>query len=172
MMKWGLMALLLLMVTGLSAQQVTEDQRNARRDLSEAKAKYIAQQLAFDSETTQRFVELYGKQQRELWALSQRNPRAKAERSDAEVEREIKARFERSEQMLTIRKKYYGEYRRFLSPQQIERVYELDRQAMARLGKKWGRRAEGMKDFGKGVGKRRENTQAGDSLRPARRSNR
>lgn len=164
-MKWGLMALLVLMTTTLSAQQKPEDKRQERQELSEKKAKYIAQQLGLDGQTTQRFEELYRKQQQEVWALVRGERGQRAERSDAEVEQDIKARFERSERMLAIRKKYYDEYRRFLSPQQIERMYELDRQAMGKLRRDRGQGAGGVRGLGKRQGKLSQRGVKSDSLR-------
>ena len=75
-------------------------------------------------------------QQQEIWALSPQELAKSCERSDAEVDRAIQERFERSEQILAIRKKYYKEYRRFLSPQQVERIYQLERRTMGRLGRR------------------------------------
>jgi hypothetical protein len=55
--------------------------------------------------------------------------------TDAEAEQAIKQRMERSQKILDLREKYYGKYSQFLSPKQIERVYELERQAMQRLAR-------------------------------------
>ena len=40
---------------------------------------------------------------------------------------------ERSEKLLQIRQKYYAEYSKFLTQNQIKRVYVLERQMMKRL---------------------------------------
>jgi len=101
--------------------------------LSRVQAAYIAKQLGFDEATTRRFVELYAKQQQEIWALSPRDKATKGAQTDAEAERAIKDYFERSEQLLSIRKKYYQEFRNFLTPQQIERIYKLDRRTIEGL---------------------------------------
>ena len=68
-----------------------------------------------------------------MWALGPKH-KAKAE-NEEEAEQAIKERFERSQQILDLREKYYEEYSKFLSQQQIQRVYELERQAMNRLEK-------------------------------------
>lgn len=51
------------------------------------------------------------------------------------AEQAIKERFERSQQLLDLREKYYEEYSKILTQKQIQRVYELERQAMNRLEK-------------------------------------
>ena len=58
--------------------------------------------------------------------------------TDAEIEKNIKERFARSRKLIDIREKYYGVYRDFLSPKQIQRVYELEKQVMKRFENKAG----------------------------------
>ena len=133
-MRLTLLALLFLVSSALYAQQSQrESSRPSRQGLSRVQAAYIAKQLGFDEATTRRFVELYAKQQQEIWALSPRDKATKGARTDAEAERAIKDYFERSEQLLSIRKKYYQEFRNFLTPQQIERIYKLDRSTIDEL---------------------------------------
>ena len=133
-MRLTLLALLFLVSSALYAQQSQrEASRPSRQGLSRVQAAYIAKQLGFDEATTRRFVELYAKQQQEIWALSPRDKATKGAQTDAEAERAIKDYFERSEQLLSIRKKYYQEFRNFLSPQQIERIYKLDRRTIEEL---------------------------------------
>ena len=133
-MRLTLLALLFLMSCALYAQQSQrESSRPSRQGLSRVQAAYIAKQLGFDEATARRFVELYAKQQQEIWALAPRDEATKRARTDAEAERAIKDYFERSEQLLSIRKKYYQEFRNFLTPQQIERIYKLDRSTIEGL---------------------------------------
>ena len=110
-MKLVLVTLTLLVSPALYGQSQGEKIRISRQELSEAQAMYISRMLGFDEETARKFESLYLMQQREIWALSP------------------------EEQILAIRKKYYKEYRRFLSPQQVERIYQLDRHTMVRLGR-------------------------------------
>ena len=53
--------------------------------------------------------------------------------TDAEVEARIKARFEQSRKILDIREKYYKEYRKFLSPKQIQRIYTVEKRCKNRM---------------------------------------
>ena len=64
-------------------------------------------------------------------------------KSDAQTEQEIKQRFEMSEKILNIRQKYYKKYSQFLTQQQIQRVYELERQMMKRFAQKGPRKGMG-----------------------------
>lgn len=132
LMKINLMAVLLLVFCTMATAQ-NPQQRMSREQLAEKQAKHIAHELAFDETTTQKFVETYCAYQQEVWALG---PRQKPEpTNDEEAEQAIKERFERSQQILDLREKYYEEYSKFLTQKQIQRVYELERQAMNRLEK-------------------------------------
>ena len=64
-------------------------------------------------------------------------------KTDAQTEQEIKQRFEMSEKILNIRQKYYKKYSQFLSQQQIQRVYELERQRMKRFAQRGPRKGMG-----------------------------
>ena len=132
LLKFNLMAVLMLVFcTMMTAQD--KQQRMNREELAKKQANYFATQMAFHETTTQRFIETYCAYQQEVWALG---PNHKEEpTNDAEAEQAIKERFERSQQILDLREKYYEEYSKFLTQQQIQRVYELERRVMNRLNK-------------------------------------
>lgn len=66
---------------------------------------------------------------KECAAMSKR----KAERTDAETEEVIKYQFEMAKQKVEIREKYYTKFRKFLTPKQIEKIYDSERNFMKRL---------------------------------------
>lgn len=108
-------------------------QRMTREQLAETQAKYIAQEMAMDGTTSEKFVETFCRFQKEIWALDPRPKREVPGRTDAETEQAIKERFAHSQKILDLRHKYYEEYSKFLSQQQIVRVYELEKKMMDRL---------------------------------------
>jgi hypothetical protein len=128
---------MLLVCAGVSAQN--SKQRMTREQFSETQAKHIADQLALDDKTSDRFVKLYMQQQREVWSLGPRLKKSK-DSSESESEQAIQERFERSQKLLNIREKYYKEYSKFLSQKQIQRMYEIERQTMRRLQARGARR--------------------------------
>ena len=137
--------------------QNSDNQRMSREQLAEAQAKHIAKELALDDATTKKYVEAFCDYQKEIWALGPRlDHKKKSEMTDAETDQAIKERFERSEKILDIRQKYYKRYSQFLAPKQIERAFELERQAMKRLEKhgKRGQHSQGNKGTKRGHGKR------------------
>ena len=124
--------------TAVQAQpEKSKKQRMSREQLSEAQAKRIAHELALDDATTHKLVKTFTDYQKEVWALGPRIKKGKKESmTDAEAEQAIKARMERSQKILNLREKYYKEYSKFLTPKQIQRVYDLEEKGMKRLAKK------------------------------------
>lgn len=124
--------------TAVFAQSQGKKQRMSREQLAEVQARHIADQLALNDELTSKFVSVFCQQQKEIWALGPRLGR-KSATTDKE---QIQLRFDRSEKILAIRKKYYKEYSQFLTQAQIKRVYEIERQTMKRFSKKAKRQAQ------------------------------
>ena len=114
------------------AQNQGKKQRMSREQLAEVQARHIAKKLALNDELTNKFGEVFSQQQKEIWALGPRINR----KSQATDEEQIQQRFERSEKILAIRKKYYKEFSQFLTQAQINRAYEIERQTMKHLSKK------------------------------------
>lgn len=133
LLKFNLMAVLVLMFCTTGAAQ-DRQQRMSREQLAEKQAKHIAQELSFDDATTQQFIETYCAYQQEVWALGPRLQQNESE-NDEEAEQAIKERFERSRQILDLREKYYEEYSKFLTQQQIQQVYKQERKVMSHLNK-------------------------------------
>lgn len=130
--------------TSVFAQAANQKQRLSREQLAEKQAQYIAHDLGLDDKTSSKFIGTYTEYQKEIWALGPRPHHKKGEmKSDAQTEQEIKQRFEMSEKILNIRQKYYKKYSQFLSQQQIQRVYELERQMMKRFAQRGLRKGMG-----------------------------
>ena len=122
------MSLALFVSMTLSAQP--NGKKISREELALKQAEHISTELAFDGATSKKFKEAYCSFQRELWALG---PSLGKQQSENPNEEEMKQRFERSQNILDLRKKYYGIYSTFLTQKQISRVYEIERDMMRRL---------------------------------------
>lgn len=118
----------LLMSMTLSAQP--NGKKISREELAVKQAEHISTELAFDDATSKKFQETYCNFQKELWALG---PSLGKQQSENPSEEEMKLRFERSQKILDLRKKYYAIFSTFLSQKQISRVYEIERDMMRRL---------------------------------------
>lgn len=135
-LKISLSAFLIMAFCTMGTAQ-DRQHRMSREQLAEKQAKHIAKELAFDDATTQQFIETFCAYQQEVWALGPR-PQHEPE-NEQEAEQAIKERFERSQQILDLREKYYEEYCKFLTQKQIQQVYHLERQGMNRLEKHRGK---------------------------------
>ena len=130
--------------TSVFAQAANQKQRLSREQLAEKQAQYIAHDLGLDDMTCSKFIDTYTQCQKEVWALGPRPHHKKGEvKTDAQTEQEIKQRFEMSQKILNIRQKYYKKYSQFLTQQQIQRVYKLERQMMKRFAQKGPRKGLG-----------------------------
>lgn len=140
-MKQTLRIIIVMLVAVFAISQAfakdNKKENISREELAMVQAKHIAKELAFNDETTKKFVETYCRCQQEIWALG---PRHSANANDSssknsKPELSIAERLERSQKMLDIRKKYYGEYSQFLTEAQIDRVYRLEKKMMDRLAR-------------------------------------
>lgn len=125
------------------AQAPNNKQRLTREQLSEKQAKYIANDLSLDDETTAKFINTYTQCQKEIWALGPR-PRRNGNNNNNEeqIEQNIKKRFEMSEKILNIRQKYYKEYSKFMTQKQIQRVYEIEKDMKKRFAQRKGKKGQ------------------------------
>ena len=140
-MKPTIKIIIMLLIAIMTASQThaadNKKERVSREELAKTQANHIARQLAFDEATTAKFVDTYCRCQQEIWALGP-NPgaeRKKKRSGECPYEMSIEQRLERSQKILDIRKKYYHEYSKFLTDAQIDRVYQLEKKMMDRLGK-------------------------------------
>ena len=120
---------IMIVASGTAAMaQDNSGQRLSREELATKQAQYIARELALDEPTTNKFVETYCQYQREIWALGSRKGLT------------TEQRLERSQKILDLRKKYYHIYSGFLSEQQIDKAYKLEKKLLDRMGKGNGKR--------------------------------
>ncbi len=121
----------MLMTLPLSSQG--RSNRISREELAVKQAEHISEELAFDEATSEKFKQTYCDFQKEVWALG---PKPGGRQSETPDEAEmIQQRFDRSQKILDLRKKYYDIYSTFLSQKQISRVYEIERDMMRRLSR-------------------------------------
>ena len=128
---WLLAVTLTTFSSTVSAQ--SHRQRLTREQLAEVQAKHIAKEMALDDATSQRFIDTFCQFQRDIWALGPRPKQPHRQMTDKETEQALKDRFAHSQKILDLRQQYYGIYSEFLTQQQIQRMYELERQMMDRL---------------------------------------
>lgn len=128
--------------------------RMTMEQLADKQAAKIVTDLGLDDKTAAKFTEVYQKYMKELDDVRKEFPlygvkgmKAKAQASiptDEEVDKMMRDRFKQSRKMLDIREKYYDEFRKFLSPKQVQKVYDHGQMNPNLFHKEMNRRA-GMK---------------------------
>lgn len=129
----------------LFAQQVDGAKKKPRftpEQMMEMQTNRIVKELALDDATAAKFTPIYTQYMKDLrecraeaWkqmkpenAEAGKQVEAKKEvPTDAEVEQRIKDRFANSRKMLDLQEKYYTEFRKVLSPKQIEKIYQMEK---------------------------------------------
>ena len=153
---WMLLVACIIGAQSMSAQSREPGKKPRRRmsveQMNEMQADKIAMNLGLDDKTTARFKEVYKKYTRELNELWKKNrpekPKVKPEEgkpfpmpTDAEVDKMMRTRFTISRKMLDIREKYYNEFRKFLTPKQVQKIFDKGMENHGRFQKEMNRRA-------------------------------
>lgn len=104
-------------------------QRPTPEQMIEHQAARIASELALGDDATAKFITTYKAFKAEQTAINKQAVRKPHdhEMTDAEVEAKIKSDFEISHAILDLREKYYYEFRTFMNPKQIQKMYELEK---------------------------------------------
>lgn len=106
------------------------------------RAAHISQILCLDDATAMQFSTLYAQYSQEMRAARQKYARTKPQKSkgdartqltDDEIKANIEKSFALSQAIIDIRRKYYAEYLKILTPRQIERLFELEKKDGERL---------------------------------------
>lgn len=118
-------AVALMSPVTVGAEDTAKNPGHLREDLARAQAYHIAAELKLDHEKASLFAKTYCEAQEAVWKLGA-TP-APAADTDEEIDKAIRARFDKSQRILEVRRHYYDEYRKFLTPRQIEKVYKLEK---------------------------------------------
>ena len=153
---WMLLVACFVGAQSLSAQSREPGKKPHKRmsveQMNEMQADKIANNLGLDDKNTVRFKEVYKKYTSELNELWKKNrpekPKVKPGEgeprpmpSDAEVDKMMRTRFTISRKMLDIREKYYNEFRKFLTPKQVQKIFDKGMENHGRFQKEMNRRA-------------------------------
>lgn len=123
-----------LLVTAIGITPAMAQKDEAKR--FEHKAEHMSQILRLDDATATRFQTIYNQYRQEMRTARQTHARirplknkgeAPARLTDEQVKKNIENSFALSQSILDIRKKYYKEYLKILTPRQIERLYDLEK---------------------------------------------
>lgn len=134
-------ATLLLVGSAMAQNQTLTPEERAQRQAvkMENRTTQLASALALDDATAARFVEVYKQyhqamadvhKQYKMHRPKRGNVQAgepREELTDEQVEANIRARFAMSRAIVDVREKYYNEFRAFMNPKQIQKLYALEK---------------------------------------------
>ena len=126
LIRFCMLAVVMMTVSVNAFAQKAERRQGAAKPSAEGRAQQIAKEIALDDATTKKFVEVYSQYKNELRTLGARSQQGRGTRSDAETKQAMKENLDREQKVLDLRKKYHEEFSKFLTPKQLEKVYELD----------------------------------------------
>ena len=136
-----------------------ERKANARltpEQMMQRQTSYIIKQVALDDANQEKFVALYKKYQTEMKECHSqmrnkfgKDRKNRQELTDAEITERIEARFAQSRKILDIREKYYQEYKKFMTPRQIQKMYKAEKEIQKRVHREVGRRMNNPKRVNK-----------------------
>ena len=87
----------------------------------------MVKELALDDATAAKFTPVYTEFRNDLNAAMKTAPKLPQNPTDAQIEESILAKFEISRQVLDIREAYYPEFRKILTPRQLQKIYDTER---------------------------------------------
>lgn len=130
--RFSILLVFLTLLTGFIAESQNADRfPRLRERIVQVKLREIRLQLKLDQATFDQFRPVYLKYEREVSEIDFRYL-ARLMKVDAdslssdEAERMIVNQLETSKKLISIREKYYKEFRRVISPQQIIKLYQTE----------------------------------------------
>lgn len=142
-----MMTLVLMFMTGTITAQ-TPDANNGERAQKEqkrpdGKAKSMEQAKAYvaefrlDEQQAKQFTDLYHAYNKKLHAIHQlyrpERPVEREAQTDEQIEKRILDNFAQSRAILDVREQYYKEFRKILTPKQINKIFEDEKSRRAEM---------------------------------------
>ena len=135
MRKILFIALTLLLTVSVSAQQpATKPDGKAR---IEQQVRQYTAAFSLNEQQAQQFGTLYKAYSKKMKAIHQlyrsERPVEGAEPTDEQIEQRILDNFAQSRAILDVREQYYKEFRKILTPKQINKIFEDEKARRARV---------------------------------------
>ena len=129
-------------------------QRPTPEQVMKRQTNMMVKALMLDDATAAKFTPVYENYLKELRECRMMDHKARTEnggnakggqaqnavRTDAEIEKQIKAKFAQSRKILDVREKYYNEFRKILTPKQIQKIYQAEMNNANKFRKEFDRR--------------------------------
>ena len=121
-----IIAMTLLMAISLYAQQPANRQQAMQR--IEQQVRHYSEAFALNEEQAQQFATLYKAYNKQMRAIHDQyrhnKPAEETTLTDEQIEQRILDNFAQSRAILDVREQYYNQFRKFLTPSQINQIFE------------------------------------------------
>lgn len=135
MRKMIIIAMTMLMAISLNAQQPANRQQAMQR--IEQQVRHYSEVFELNEEQAQQFATLYkayNKQMRAIYDQYRHERTAEGTTlTDEQIEQRILDNFAQSRAILNVREQYYQEFRKFLTPSQINQIFEDEKARRAQM---------------------------------------
>ena len=135
MRKMIIIAMTLLMAVSLHAQQPANRQQAMQR--IEQQVRHYSEVFALSEEQAQLFATLYKAYNKQMRAIHDQYLHERTAEgttlTDEQIEQRIFDNFEQSRAILDTREQYYKEFRKVLSPSQINQIFEDEKARRAKV---------------------------------------
>jgi len=130
-----IIAMTLLMAVSLHAQQPANRQQAMQR--IEQQVRHYSEVFALSEEQAQQFATLYKAYNKQMRAIHDQYLHERTAEgttlTDEQIEQRIFDNFEQSRAILDTREQYYKEFRKILTPTQINRIFEDEKARRAKV---------------------------------------
>ena len=112
----------------------------------------MVQTLMLDDATSAKFIPVYSQYLKERLECRNMKPKHMGTdintKTDAEVDKMIQDNFAQSRKILDIREKYYAKFHKILTPKQIMKIYQVEKNDVGKMKKEMMKRQRGFGNKG------------------------
>lgn len=129
--------LVMTLVVAVANAQPNPDFKPDFNKLNEKRFELIAHELNLDKKTEANVRQIYLEYCKKMGELfkpqSQKHYNRGANKTDHEIDQDIKRHFAHSRKLINIRETYYDKFKKYLTPKQILKIYDIERNEMKRI---------------------------------------
>lgn len=143
-MKTRILTLALMLLAAIGTTQADDHKRPSMQKMQINRSARLVTELGLDDATAAKFTAVYTQATNEMREARDKYARVRPQRdengqvkplTDAQIKANIENQFALTQATLDIRRKYYAEYCKILTPRQIQKLYEMEKKSADYLSK-------------------------------------
>ncbi len=133
----------IVIIASISTLLGQPQDRHREGDFQQFQTQLIIKQLGIEESKKEAFEKIYTQYSTQMQKLRPQHRRGQEQQTESEVEAQILKSFEIAEQTTALKKEYYEHFKTILSPHQILKMYNIERQVNERINSEMQNRAKG-----------------------------